>query len=105
MKHSANSVLFSLLLGMSYISHAQKTETITLKKEKLIPYDVSIKEENYKGKAAIVLEQPVVIDNQKTFALLQGVDFHNGSIEATISGQVGNSKVEGARGFVGIVFR
>lgn len=87
------------------MSSAQKAENVSLSKEKLTSYDVSIKEEVYKGKQAIALEQPVVLDNQKTFAIIKGTDFHNGTIEVLISGQVGNTKVEGARGFVGIVFR
>jgi len=105
MQRFCSSSLLSIAIGLSLSVYAQKTENVMLKKENFKPFDVSVKEETYKGKAAIVLEQPIILDNQKTFALIQGIEFHNGTIEATISGQVCNSKVEGARGFVGIVFR
>lgn len=84
---------------------AQKTEIILLKADIFTVYDVTVKEESYKGKPAIVLEQTKVIDNQKTFALLNNLEFHNGTIELSLAGAVGNKAVEGARGFVGIVFR
>jgi hypothetical protein len=95
---------FSLFLG-AYSSLAQKTDNIPLKTDKVSLYDVIVKTESYKGKDALVVEQPKVINGVKTFAVLKDIDFHNGTIEVTLSGQVGNKTVEGARGFVGIAFR
>jgi hypothetical protein len=79
---------------------------VPLTSDRFILYDVSSKNEMYKGKEVLVLQQPVVKDNQKTFALLKDIDFHNGTIELTLAGQPRKDiVVEGARGFVGIVFR
>lgn len=91
--------------GLALFAHAQKAETIGLQPDKLVAYDVTIKSETYKGKTAIVLEQSQVVDNPKTLALLKDLEFHNGTIEVSLAGAVGNKAVEGARGFVGIAFR
>lgn len=99
------STILVLFHTSTLFAQAPKTENISLRADKLIPYDVTVKVETYKGKEAIVLEQPKVIDNQKTFALLKDLDFHNGTIEITLAGAIGNKALEGARGFVGIVFR
>jgi hypothetical protein len=48
---------------------------------------------------------PKTAINEKTIALLKNIYFHNGIIEATISGQPQMNAGEGARGFVGIAFR
>ena len=91
-----------LFLTIATIVHAQ---TIALKPEKLIPYNIAVKPTQYKGKEGIEVTQLGVIDDEKSIALLKDVDFHNGTIELSIAGQVGNTKVEGARGFVGVAFR
>ena len=96
------SICVLLFLMTAIVVSAQN---IILKTEKLIPYEVVVKNEQYKGKEALVVQQPSVTDDQKSFALLKDIDFHNGTIEITIAGQVGNTKVEGARGFVGVAFR
>lgn len=80
-------------------------QTISLKPANLMPYGVTVRSEQYKDKNAIVLEQSALSDDQKSFVLLKDLDFHNGIIEINLSGQVGNPKVEAARGFVGIAFR
>jgi hypothetical protein len=41
----------------------------------------------------------------ETFALIDGLEFSNGVIEAEISGDLAKDAPEGARGFVGIAFR
>jgi hypothetical protein len=43
--------------------------------------------------------------NAETLALLEGVEFDSGVIEAEIAGEPGPGAPEGARGFVGIAFR
>ncbi len=99
-------ILASLsFLLLSYFAFGQNAEKISLETTRLIVFDVTAKQEPYKGKDALVLEQTRPIDNQKTFALLKNMDFHNGVIEITLAGAVGNKNVEGARGFVGVVFR
>ncbi len=94
-----------MVAAFLFIGNFMHAQTILLKPAKLIPYGVAVKSESYKGKEAIVLEQNGVIESEKSMAVLKEIDFHNGTIEISIAGQVGNTKVEGARGFVGIAFR
>ncbi|WP_294263416.1 hypothetical protein [uncultured Chryseobacterium sp.] len=44
-------------------------------------------------------------EGDKTVAILKNINFHNGTIEATVSGQPLANAGETARGFVGIAFR
>ena len=100
------SVLLLLFLCLEVTSYAQQVLSVPLTSDKLILFDVISKNEVYNGKEAIVLQQPVVKDNQKTFALLKDIDFHNGTIEIFLAGQPRKDVVvEGERGFVGIFFR
>ncbi|KMQ66750.1 hypothetical protein ACM46_04395 [Chryseobacterium angstadtii] len=82
-----------------------KAQKISLKSTDVIPSQVTAKEGNYKGKNALVLEIQGEVTNEKTLALIKNIDFHNGTIEATISGQTNSTASETARGFVGIAFR
>lgn len=83
------------------------SQYIPLKISNFTPYGVSIKNDTFKGKEALVLEQSKVTDsNQKyTFARLNDLDFHNGTIELSITGELNKNPIEGARGFVGLAFR
>ncbi len=103
MKIKKTSVIAAAFLLAANLS--VQAQSISLKKENLLTYGVVVKSESYKGKQAIVVEQPGVIDDGKSLAILKDLDFHNGTIEISIAGQVGNTKVEGARGFVGVAFR
>lgn len=85
-----------------FLSKAQK---ITLKAADVVPSQVTVKEAKYKNKNALVLDIKGEVTNEKTLALLKNIDFHNGTIEATISGQPNSTASETARGFVGIAFR
>lgn len=96
-------------LGLSFalfdlLTSAQAQE-IALKPALLTPFQVSVAATDYKGKSAVALEMPKMAANEKTVAVLKDIDFHNGTIEATISGQPQANAGEGARGFVGIAFR
>lgn len=96
-------------LGLSFalfglLTSAQAQE-IALKPALLTPVQVTVAATNYKGKSAVALEMPKMAVNEKTVAVLKDIDFHNGTIEATISGQPQANAGEGARGFVGIAFR
>lgn len=96
-------------LGLSFalfglLTSAQAQE-IALKPALLTPVQVTVAATNYKGKSAVALEMPKMAANEKTVAVLKDIDFHNGTIEATISGQPQANAGEGARGFVGIAFR
>lgn len=93
-----------LLLALSFFT-AANAQNIALKPASLTPFQVSVNAVEYKGKQAIALEMPKEADSEKTLAVLKDINFHNGTIEATISGQPRANAGEGARGFVGIAFR
>ncbi|MBB4807051.1 hypothetical protein HNP38_002355 [Chryseobacterium defluvii] len=82
-----------------------KAQKIPLRSAEVVPYQVTVSEVKYKGKNALAIQIPEPADNEKTLALLKNIDFHNGIIEATISGQALANASETARGFVGIAFR
>lgn len=98
------SLVITILLsvGAFTFTNAQK---ISLMPSKVISYQVDVTQLSYKGKDGLALQMAKIPNNEKTFALLKGIDFHNGLIEATISGQPQTSASETARGFVGIAFR
>ncbi|MFN1218491.1 family 16 glycoside hydrolase [Chryseobacterium kwangjuense] len=91
-----------LSLSISFLSKAQK---ISLKTTDLVPSQVTVKEGKYKNKNALILEIQGEVTNEKTMAVLKNIDFHNGTIEVTVSGQTNSTASETARGFVGIAFR
>lgn len=94
-----------LSLALSCLLTSTQAQDIALKPALLTPFQVTVAATDYKGKSAIALEMPKMATNEKTLAVLKGMDFHNGTIEATISGQPQANAGEGARGFVGIAFR
>jgi hypothetical protein len=94
-----------LSFALSFLVTSAKAQEIALKPAALTPYQVTVAATDYKGKPAIALEMPKMANNEKTVAVLKDIDFHNGTIEATISGQPRANSGEGARGFVGIAFR
>lgn len=94
-----------LSFALSFLANSAQAQEIALKPASLTPYQVAVTATDYKGKQAIALEMPGMPNNEKTVAVLKDIDFHNGTIEATISGQPRTNSGEGARGFVGIAFR
>ncbi|HET6227780.1 MAG TPA: hypothetical protein VFF27_15965 [Bacteroidia bacterium] len=96
-----------LILLMAFIIHAngQQTKSVSLKQENTIPYGVVVKEVYYKGKNALQLLQLKDTDLVYTFATIKNINFHNGTIEAYISGEPKIGAIASARGFVGISFR
>lgn len=98
-----NILVLALFAFAGQFVNAQRIE---LKASELIPFQVTASELEYKGKKAIALQEtPNPGGNEKTLALVKNVDFHNGTIEAEISGQPRANSGGGARGFVGIAFR
>ncbi|WP_353718553.1 hypothetical protein [Dyadobacter sp. 676] len=104
MKKTATTVL-GFSLALSFLVNGAHAQNIDLKPASLTPYQVSVSAGDYKGKPAVALQMPGMVANEKTIAVLKDVDFHNGTIEAEISGQPQANAGEGARGFVGIAFR
>ena len=84
-----------------------KAQRIALTPNDVIPHQVTAVNSDYKGKYALELQIPSSINsnNDKSLAVVRNIDFHNGTIEATISGQPFKNAGETARGFVGIAFR
>lgn len=95
-------LLLLLLLVCLTIGYVNAQE-IEMTPGHVIPYQVTVAHSNYNGKNALQIEG--LANDEKTLAILKDIDFHNGSIEATISGQPLASAGETARGFVGIAFR
>ncbi|NII82732.1 MULTISPECIES: hypothetical protein [Pedobacter] len=71
----------------------------------VIPFQVTVKKSTFKSKKALALEIQGQANGDSTVAILKDINFHNGIIEATISGQTLANAGETARGFVGIAFR
>lgn len=97
-----------ITLGISVFFFASsQAQSISLAPNSVIPYQVTVTQSDYKGRNALALQiqETAAFINEKTVALLKNTDFHNGIIEATISGQPQMNAGEGARGFVGIAFR
>lgn len=80
-----------------------KAQNITINPDNVVPVQVTVEQVDYKGKNALQVQG--LANNEKTLAIIKNVNFHNGIIEATISGQPLTSAGETARGFVGIAFR
>lgn len=97
-------LLIALVLCLSFCLKS-KAQHAAISPSDTIPFQVTVKKSAYKGKAAVELEIKGQAEGDKTLAILKNIDFHNGIIEAAISGQPLANAGETARGFVGIAFR
>jgi hypothetical protein len=97
-------LLFILVLSLVF-NLKSKAQNKTIIPSDVIPYQVAVERSIYKGKDALALKIPGQAKDDVTLAILKDIDFHNGVIEATISGQPLENSGETARGFVGIAFR
>lgn len=93
-------LVFSLVFSLHY-----KAQNKSLMPSDVIPFQVTVERSDYKGKDALALKIKGQAKDDGTLAILKGVDFHNGVIEAAVSGQALENAGETARGFVGIAFR
>lgn len=100
----SKKLLFFTMLNFVFILQS-KAQNSALVPTDVIPFHVTVKKSVFKGKNALALEIPGQANGDKTLAVLKDIDFHNGIIEATISGQPLANAGETARGFVGIAFR
>ncbi|WP_294241017.1 hypothetical protein [uncultured Chryseobacterium sp.] len=71
----------------------------------IVPFQVTVEKSVHKGKDALALKIKGEPEGDKTVAILKNINFHNGTIEATVSGQPLANAGEKAREFVGIAFR
>jgi len=97
--------LLSMLLLSFVFSLKSKAQHNALIPSDVIPFQVTVKKSVLKGKNTLALEMQGQANGDNTLAILKDIDFHNGIIEATISGQPLPNAGETARGFVGIAFR
>lgn len=97
-------LLFILVLSCIF-SLKLKAQSSAKKPSDVVPFQVTVKESTFKGKKALALEIKGEAQGDNTLAILKATEFHNGIIEATISGQTLANAGETARGFVGIAFR
>jgi len=97
-------LLYILLLAFAF-SLKSNAQHKALMPSDVIPFQVSVKKSTFKGKNALALEMQGEADGDASLAILKDIDFHNGTIEAAISGQPHANAGETARGFVGIAFR
>jgi hypothetical protein len=73
--------------------------------DQLDAHGATVSAVQYGGKRAIRLESRPDAGNGESFALMKGTQFHNGTIEAWITGKPSAEAGPAARGFVGIAFR
>lgn len=99
-----NKLLYILVLNILF-SLNLRAQNSAKSSSDVVPFQVTVKESTFKGKNALALEIKGEADGDNTLAILKNTDFHNGIIEASISGQTLANASETARGFVGIAFR
>ncbi len=92
------------------VAEGQATKPAALKLESLAGLQaINVKMESvaYKGRKAVRVVEAPQPEQRDTDALvlLTGTEFHDGVIEAAISGAVATGAPEGSRGFVGMAFR
>ena len=70
----------------------------------LVARGVDLESVEYRGRSAVrVTEMPAYLGDR--LAVVDGVEFQNGTIEVLVAGMPAAGAVEGARGFIGIAFR
>ena len=67
--------------------------------------NVSIKQTDYKGRAAVQVIANPEAANASSYAVVKGVSFRDGTIEVDLAGLPAAGAFTGARGFIGIAFR
>jgi hypothetical protein len=73
--------------------------------EQLEAHGASVTSITYQGKSAIRVDALPSAAIDKSYAILKGSRFHNGTIEVELAGKPAANAGPGARGFIGIAFR
>jgi hypothetical protein len=95
-------LLFSSLLTISTVAAApQKIEIESARG--VTPAGVNVQPAEYRGRKALHVTESA--PGREGIAVVDGVTFRNGTIEAEVAGMPGKGAAAGARGFVGIAFR
>ena len=68
-------------------------------------HEVAISHVRYRGRSAVRVLANAGAANGSSYAVIRGVNFHNGTIEMQVAGRPAADAGEGARGFIGIAFR
>jgi hypothetical protein len=95
-------LLFFSLLTISTIAAAPQTISIESGRG-VTPVGVKVEPGEYRGRKALHVTESA--SGQEGIAVLDGVAFRNGTIEADVAGVPGKGASAQARGFVGIAFR
>jgi hypothetical protein len=74
---------------------------------RLAPHNVTVAAVRYRDSDALEVRLAGAYrgPDKDTFALIPGLDFHDGTIEVDVAGSLLPTALSGARGFVGIAFR
>jgi hypothetical protein len=109
LKHAAPWVL-GLVVGATAIAGAARAQSPgsypleSVAGLKLL--DVTAEAATHEGRKGVrVSPAPGVAGEAETLAVIEGLEFSSGVIEAEIAGAPGGGAAQGARGFVGIAFR
>lgn len=73
--------------------------------EQLEAHGVSAVNTTYQGRAAVRIDAFPTAANGRSYAIVKGSRFHNGTIEVDLAGKPAVNAIAGARGFIGIAFR
>ena len=97
-------------LGLSAAAGLAQDATITLPlndTSRLVPHNATVAAVRYHDSDAVELRLagPFRGPDRDTFALVSGVDFHDGTIEVDIAGALLPTAPPAARGFIGVTFR
>src|SRR3954467_5548329 len=110
MMNMKQTVIFALILLtlalLSASGHPQVSNAKTLRLDSLTGLEIlDAKAEiaTYRGRRSVHLSPVSVQADMK--AIIQNVDFKDGTIELEVAGAPLPSADEGARGFIGVVFR
>lgn len=97
------ALVSSLLLGSTNAS----AQAIALKKDILLPNQVSMSFERIMGREAlrVVKDSTIKKVDEPTFVRLKGVHFTNGTIEVKVLSRLLKTATPTDRGFIGIAFR
>jgi len=103
MKNIILSLIAMFVFATVFAQTAKKS--IPLKNDKSVtPVQVTVSEENYKGKSALKVTSSGSTSEEQ-LVKINDLDFKDGTIDIELSGNPGAGASDQARGFVGIAFR
>jgi hypothetical protein len=73
--------------------------------DQLKPHNVTVTAAEYEGKKAVRVVEQGAVANAEAYAIVNGPEFHNGTIEVEMAGRPAPGAGPGARGFIGVGFR